>query len=155
MSGETVHANCLIVGTHGLLIRGGAGSGKTTLAETLIEAARRKGNFAILVGDDYVNVAGHGDRLLARVPETIRGKMEVRGFGLVELECEPLARVSLIVTLVPPESIERLPDEALTHDSLDGVRLPVVTCPEHQTFTSIRLIRWAFRSLFPACPDYI
>ncbi|WP_428644505.1 HPr kinase/phosphorylase [Roseibium sp.] len=155
MSAETVHANCLIVGTHGLLIRGGAGSGKTTLAETMIEAARRKGNFGALVADDYVSVTGEGGRLVARVPETIRGKMEVRGFGLVELDCEPVAQVGLIVTLVPLHDIERLPDEALTHDSLDGVRLPVVTCPEHQTFTSLRLIRWAFRTLFPHCPDYI
>ncbi len=155
MSGPAVHANCAIIGTHGIMIRGGAGSGKTSLCEILIEAAAAKGNFARLVADDYVHVSAEGGRLLARVPETIRGRMEVRNFGLVSLECEPAAQVHLIVNLQPLETLERLPESPIEYDQLEGIRLPVVICPEHKTFASFRLIRWALRSLFPGTPDYI
>jgi serine kinase of HPr protein (carbohydrate metabolism regulator) len=150
-----VHADCVVIGTRGLLIRGASGSGKSSLADVLVEAARAKGNLGLLVADDYVYLDAVEDRLAAHVPDTIKGRMELRGFGLVDPDFMAAARVHAIVELTPREQIERLPDTPLTEDCLQGVRLPVIICPQTEPGHSLRLIRWAFRRLFPDGPDYI
>ncbi|MEQ8372654.1 MAG: aldolase [Roseibium aggregatum] len=155
MTPPAVHANCVVVGTAGLLIRGGAGSGKTTLSDILIEAARAKGNLGLLVADDYTHVAAADGRLEARAPRTIEGRMEVRGFGVVETRFLPYAQVHLLVELKQADAIERMPEQVLATTCLEGVHLPVVMCPQNDPEHSLRLIRWALRHLFPKGPDYI
>ncbi|GAB4517618.1 MAG: hypothetical protein Tsb0019_17450 [Roseibium sp.] len=155
MTPPAVHAGCLILGTCGILIRGAAGSGKSFLADSLIEAARSRGSLGRLVADDYVQLDAEDGRLLAAVPETIRGRMEIRGLGLVEVRHEPRAHVRLIVDLLPMDRLERLPDEPLGEERLSGVSLPVLRCPENDPGASLRLIRWAMRRLLPGIPDYI
>jgi len=154
-SGPAFHADCVVTGTRGLLIRGPSGSGKSSLADVLVDAARARGNLGLMVADDYVYLSAEEGRLVARVPETIKGRMELRGFGLVDTGFLAAARVHLIVELTPQERIERLPDTPLADDCLQGVRLPVIICPQTAPGHSLRLIRWAFRRLFPAGPDYI
>jgi HPr kinase/phosphorylase len=155
MTPPAVHAGCLIVGTCGILIRGAAGSGKSSLADTLIETAKARGGLGRLVADDYVHLQAEDGRLLATVPDTIRGGIEIRGFGLAGTLHERRAHVRLVVELVPPDRIERLPDEPLARENLNGVRLPVLRCPENDPGNSLRLIRWALRRLLPGSPDYI
>lgn len=155
MSQPAVHANCVILGTCGVLIRGDAGSGKSSLSDVLVEAARRKGNLGRLVADDYVHLSAAGGRLLASVPESIRDRMEVRGFGLVDTSCVPVARIGLVVDLVPPETLERLPEAPFLEACLEAVQLPLIRCPKNDTGGSLRLIRWGLRRLAPGGPDYI
>jgi serine kinase of HPr protein (carbohydrate metabolism regulator) len=155
VTAPAVHANCVIVGTAGLLIRGGAGSGKTSLADSLIDAARAKGNFGQLVADDYTHLAAVDGRLAAHAPQAIEGRMEVRGFGVVEAPTAPCAQIHLVIDLVPAESVERLPEQPLAQICLYGVQLPVLVCPQNDPALCLRLIRWALRSLFSKGPDYI
>lgn len=155
MTAEAVHANCAIIGTIGLLIRGGAGSGKTSLCDLLIEAASSRGNFGRLVSDDYVYLSGKGTRLLAQAPEAIRGRMEVRGFGLVEQAVDHRAQVHLVIDLQPLSDLERLPENRLDHVMLEGIQVPALKCPEDRPVNSMRMIRWALRALFPGNLDYI
>ncbi|WP_298962318.1 HPr kinase/phosphatase C-terminal domain-containing protein [uncultured Roseibium sp.] len=155
MTAGAVHANCAIVGTIGLLIRGDAGSGKTSLCDLLIEVALSRGNFGRLVSDDYVHLSVQGARLIAEAPETIRGRMEVRGFGLVEQAFERRAQVHLVIDLQPLQELERLPESCLDHVVLEGIQLPVLKCPADQPFNSMRMIRWALRKLLPGNLDYI
>lgn len=155
MTRQTIHATCVIVGTHGVLIRGDAGSGKSSLAEALIEVARAKGNFAALVADDRVHLDAEQDRVLARVPESIRGMIEVRGIGLEETGFEPVACVHLVVDLVPPGEIDRLPEIAPSNIVLEGMTLPLLACPSNDPGTCLRQIRWVFRKLFSSTADYI
>ncbi|MHA7775048.1 HPr kinase/phosphorylase [Roseibium sp. M-1] len=154
-SGPAVHADCVVVGTRGILIRGGSGSGKSSLADVLVEAAHARGNLGRMVADDYVYLKGSGNRLVAHVPETIKGRMELRGFGLVDTDFLAAAEVHVIVELTLHDHIERLPETPLAEDCLQGVRLPVIICPQTAPGHSLRLIRWAFRHLFPGTPDYI
>ncbi|MEM9634840.1 MAG: HPr kinase/phosphatase C-terminal domain-containing protein [Pseudomonadota bacterium] len=155
MTAQAVHANCVIVGTRGLLIRGEAGCGKTSLSETLIEAARARGNRGVLVADDRVYLSSEADRVIAQVPETIQGKLEVRGFGLVNAAFQNVARIHLLIDLVPMTELERLPDEVLAMKPVADSLLPAVASPANRPEISLRQIRWAIRSLFPGGPDYI
>jgi hypothetical protein len=119
----TIHASAVLVGARAVLIRGAAGSGKSSLALALIRASE-SGTlpFARLVGDDRVHVeAAHG-RLLVRPHESLAGLIEVRGLGIRRLPFEPLAVVGLVVDLGADS--ERLPAREATVTELAGVVLP-------------------------------
>ena len=101
---ELVHGTCVALGRTAALLRGPSGSGKSDLALRFLFLARR-GPAAleppILVADDQVWLVRNGERLLARPPDTIRGKMEVRGVGIVEVKSLLEAELVLVVDLVP------------------------------------------------------
>ena len=81
---ELVHGTCVALGRRAALLRGAPGSGKSDLALRFLFLARR-GPAALeapaLVADDQVRLSRDGDRVLAAAPESIVGKMEVRGRG--------------------------------------------------------------------------
>lgn len=80
------------------------------------------------MADDQTALVRQGRRLIATPPGTLAGLLEVRGVGIVELGRSQLlarATIALLVDLVPPERIERLPDPA--RETLLDVDLPVVT----------------------------
>jgi serine kinase of HPr protein (carbohydrate metabolism regulator) len=90
-----------------VLLRGPSGSGKSDLALRLIEAGGR------LVSDDQTHLARLGRSLVATPPPALAGMIEARGVGIVRLQRNQLlaqARVALLVDLVPPERVERLPE---------------------------------------------
>jgi len=121
--GMTIHASCVLVGRSAILIRGPSGSGKSRLALDLIDAGRKGlSKRARLVADDRVHLfAAHG-RLIATAPESIQGKIEIRGLGIRTVECEPLALVSLVVDLVA-EDASRMPETASHRAEISGVKL--------------------------------
>jgi serine kinase of HPr protein (carbohydrate metabolism regulator) len=102
-----------------VLLRGPSGSGKSDLALRLIGAGGR------LVSDDQTRLARRGRSLVATPPPALAGMIEARGVGIVRLQRNQLlaqARVELLVDLVPPERIERLPE--LGTEMLLDVTLP-------------------------------
>ncbi|WP_306142480.1 HPr kinase/phosphorylase [Roseibium sp. MMSF_3412] len=155
MTTQAVHANCLVVGTRGIVIRGRSGSGKSELTDILIEAAKNKGNLGLLVADDRVYLSSCHGQLAARAPETIAGLLEVRGKGLVKTAFLPVAKVHLLVDLKPADTIERLPEGGVGSENIDGLPVPLCACPENRPWESIRRIRWCLRHLFRGMPDYI
>lgn len=128
-----VHGTCVALGRSGALLRGPSGSGKSDLALRFLFLARR-GPAAIeapiLVADDQVEIVRAGDRLLARAPATIRGRMEVRGVGIVEVKHLEQAELALVVDLVPElTDVERLPDRGASA-RLAGIDVPLIRlCP--------------------------
>lgn len=72
-------ASCVLIGERALLIEGPPGSGKSSLALALIDRG------AALVGDDGVELDARGTRLHASPPPKIRGLLEIRNVGLVEM----------------------------------------------------------------------
>jgi serine kinase of HPr protein (carbohydrate metabolism regulator) len=117
----TVHATCVAIGGRGILIRGRSGSGKSDLALRLIDRGAR------LVSDDYTLLDQKDGRLRARPPETIAGRLEVRGVGLVDLPYATEVPVCLLVELdqVP----ERLPEAAKGVPLLDTVIPAIALAP--------------------------
>ncbi len=107
---ETHHGTAIAMGGSAALIIGPSGAGKSDLAlrclavapTTLIPLP------AHLIADDWVLISLDGDRLLVEAPETIRGKLEVRGLGILEVPIARSAALALIAELVAPEAVDRL-----------------------------------------------
>ena len=111
MSKLVIHATSLslLVGPvwRGVLIMGPSGSGKSDLALRALE----KG--CALVSDDYSLLWTSGGRLYATAPETIAGRMEVRGLGIMAENARRLTRIDLAV-LAQSDPIERMPEHETT-----------------------------------------
>jgi serine kinase of HPr protein (carbohydrate metabolism regulator) len=100
-----------------VLIGGRSGSGKSDLALRLIERG------AALVSDDYTLVRRVEGRLLASAPETIAGRIEMRGVGILQFPAQSDVPVALFVDL--DTSPQRMPEAGETR-LLAGVAVPVV-----------------------------
>ena len=138
---EVVHGTCVALGRRGALLRGPSGCGKSDLALRFLFLARRgpaAREAPALVADDQVELVRHGSRVLARAPESIRGKLEVRGVGIVAVSTLPQCELALVVDLVPPDAIERLPEPGLTVH-LAGVELPLLRLAPFESSAPIKL----------------
>lgn len=138
---EVVHGTCVALGRRGALLRGPSGCGKSDLALRFLFLARRgpaAREAPALVADDQVELVRHGSRVLARAPESIRGKLEVRGVGIVAVSALPQCELALVVDLVPPDAVERLPEPGLTA-RLAGVELPLVRLAPFESSAPIKL----------------
>jgi HPr kinase/phosphorylase len=108
MAKEQLHATCIALNGKGVLLRGASGSGKSDFALRLINQG------AVLVADDRVDIECQEGQLVAYVPENLAGKLEVRGIGIVNLPHERDCPLVIVVDLVPPEQVERMPEAATT-----------------------------------------
>ncbi|MFV0368655.1 MAG: HPr kinase/phosphorylase [Hyphomicrobiaceae bacterium] len=125
---DLIHATAIATAETGscVLITGPSGAGKSDLALRLLSwpASGLDVQPFRLVADDQVCIEPDGSRLIARPPDTLAGKLEVRGIGIVDLPYLPTADVHLVVELVPPEKVERMPDPMTT--MLAGLLRPVI-----------------------------
>ena len=106
-----VHATAVALRSKGqwraVLLRGPPGSGKSDLAIRVVQAGGR------LIADDQTHLARQRLALVASPPPSLAGMIEVRGVGIVRLARNQLmgrAPVALLVDLVPPDKVERLPE---------------------------------------------
>jgi HPr kinase/phosphorylase len=98
---ENIHASCVAVDGHGLLLIGPSGAGKSDLALRLIDRG------AILVADDRCDIRYDGSRLFASPPEALAGLMEIRGLGILTQPHQKSVALSMAVQLAP--SYDRYP----------------------------------------------
>ena len=118
LSSEMLHATTVALNGRAVILAGRSGSGKSDLALRLLDHG------FLLVSDDQTMVRKSGDRLIASAPSTIRGKLEVRGIGIVEVDQADDVPVCLYVALA--REIERLPDEGRERLIL-GAKIPLVS----------------------------
>src|SRR5881394_3723490 len=118
ISAETLHASTVALEGRAVLISGPSGSGKSDLTLRLLDRG------FTLVSDDRTIVRKQGDKLIASAPETIKGKLEIRGVGIVEMETAADAPVALVVELA--SDIQRLPDDARERLIL-GAGIPLIS----------------------------
>lgn len=134
-----VHATCVALpgkgrGWQGVLLRGPSGAGKSDLALRLIEAGAR------LVADDQTALVRRAKSLVGAAPVTLAGLLEVRGIGIVKLRASQLrarVQIALLVDLVPPDRIERMPDPA--RETLLDVDLPVLALAPFEASALVKL----------------
>lgn len=122
-----IHASAVAFGNKGVLIRGAVGSGKSELALRLIDTAGfgrgAKPLRAILVADDQVLLVREGSAIIMRTPETISGKMEIRGIGIIDLQHKPKAKLVLVIDLKRQAEIERMPEAADQFTEILGLNI--------------------------------
>ena len=118
LSSETLHASTVAIGGRAVLITGPSGSGKSDLALRLLDRG-----FA-LVSDDQTIVKKSGNHLTASAPPTIRGKLEIRGIGIVTMDQVEDQPVALIVELT--SDIRRLPDDSRERPVM-GIPVPLIS----------------------------
>lgn len=99
-----LYATCVDIAGAGVLLRGQSGSGKSDLALRLID------NGAELIADDQVELRVEDGAVVAVAPAAIAGLLEVRGLGILRLPSAASAKVALVVDLVAPEAVERMPE---------------------------------------------
>ncbi len=136
-----VHASTVAMRHRGAWIAaailGPSGSGKSDLALRLIGRGWR------LVSDDYTHMWASGGVLYASAPDTIAGRIEARGVGIVSMRTRFLARVALAVACVP-EAVERLPDPQSR--AFAGVEVPVLAL-DPRPASAVEMVAAAFQAL--------
>lgn len=130
ISSETLHASCVAIGDHAVLIEGRSGAGKSDLALRLIDRGAR------LVSDDYTLVVRKGQTLVASAPATIAGRIEVRGIGIVAMPHVDDIPVALLVDLAA--NVDRMPPED-SKRRIAGVDVAVVALAGHEASAPIKL----------------
>lgn len=122
-----VHASCVALDGAGLLILGPSGSGKSGLALDLMARG------AALVADDRVRLRREGDSVMADVPETIRGRIEARGVGILNAQAAGPVPLTLVVDLGASETA-RLPERRVW--TCLGCDIPLLHNPGMSHFTA-------------------
>jgi HPr kinase/phosphorylase len=122
ITGHAIHANGVVIGDSGILIRGPSGSGKSTLSYRLITLAHQNGHFARLIGDDRIILHANGGRLIATGHPLIAGKIEIRGIGIRDTDHENRAVIRLLVDCEPVLD-KRYPDHLDMSDTVLGISI--------------------------------
>jgi serine kinase of HPr protein (carbohydrate metabolism regulator) len=111
-----LHGTAIAVGGRAALIRGPSGAGKSDLALRVL--GLQPGGIVpdrpLLIADDRVDARLVGGDVMLSCPKVLEGLLEVRGIGLIHVPFLRSAALSLVVDLVAPEAVERMPEPGLT-----------------------------------------
>ncbi|GAA4043296.1 HPr kinase/phosphatase C-terminal domain-containing protein [Sphingomonas rosea] len=118
LSSETLHASTVAIDGRAVLISGISGAGKSDLALRLIDRG------FTLVADDQTIVQKRGDRLFVSAPASIRGKLEIRGIGIVPMPVTEDVPLALAVDLT--SDLQRLPDDSRER-MICGLKVPLIS----------------------------
>lgn len=136
-----VHGTAISVGGVAVLLRGASGTGKSDLAlRTLVlppgPLVRAQ---PMLVADDRVDIGRDGDRIMLACPAPLRGKLEVRGIGVVPVPFTPSAVLALVADLVALEAVERFP-ESIEPATILGIAIPRLQIAPFEPSAPIKLL---------------
>ncbi|MFS2325622.1 HPr kinase/phosphorylase [Brucella sp. H1_1004] len=123
-----LHATTVQIRGRGVMLMGKSGTGKTETALTLIERAVTRGEEALLVSDDRTLLHVDGSKLIASVPDSLAGGVEIRGAGLFTVAYVKQTPLDLVVILVSREEAERYPSGE--NWQFEGIEIPRLLLPE-------------------------
>jgi HPr kinase/phosphorylase len=149
MTVANVHASCVclahagqtfgIQAEDGVLLLGDSGAGKSDLALRLIAQGAR------FVADDRVELFVRDGALWARAPANLAGLLEARGLGIVALPFAREERVALVIRLVAPDAVPRMPsaeryEPPAPLELAAAARPPVLSFAAHDPSTPAKII---------------
>jgi len=128
---ERIHATALDVAGSGVLLCGPSGSGKSDLALRLMDRG------ATFIADDQVELSRRRRGVIAEAPQRLRGYLEIRGVGITSVPTAGGTIVKLIVDLVNPDEVPRLPEPEFR--KLCGKKIPVLRLNAFEVSTPIKI----------------
>jgi HPr kinase/phosphorylase len=140
-----VHGTAVALGHVACLLRGPSGVGKSDLALRFLATTCvfDGGLSRCLVADDRVIIERNLDHSSSSVlqvscPTTLFGKLEVRGLGIIStLPTRPTAQLRLIIDLVEPALVPRMPDVEV--EAILGVEVPLLRLTPFEASAPIKL----------------
>jgi serine kinase of HPr protein (carbohydrate metabolism regulator) len=127
-----VHASCVAIGDRAVLIQGLSGSGKSDLALRLVDRG------ALLVSDDYTALSATHGTLIASAPPRIKGKIEVRGLGIIDCASRDDVAVAMVIDI--DRAVERMP-ETIAQLMFLGIALPCFAVSPFEASAPIKIER--------------
>ena len=130
---DTLYGVLMNVYGKGVLILGESGMGKSEVALELIK------NGHVLIADDRVDVQHTHNKIYGTAPDIIRGLLEIRGIGIIDVEkmfgastLGERSQIDLVIKLVPfvaSDEYNRIGDEIERTTNILGVLLPTIILP--------------------------
>jgi serine kinase of HPr protein (carbohydrate metabolism regulator) len=139
MGRALVHGTCVALGDRAALLRGAAGAGKSDLALRFLALPNVGELRPLLVADDQVQLDVNGAIVTVSAPETLAGKMEVRGLGIQEMPTIAAARLVLVCDLVAADQVPRMPPDPLDRTALEGVDMPLLHLSPFEASAPLKL----------------
>jgi HPr kinase/phosphorylase len=134
---KLIYGTCVALGRTAAILQGPSGSGKSDLA--LRFALQTPAELdAALVADDQVRIEVRDGKLFASPPDTLAGKIEVRGLGIITLPFRREAELKLLVQLEEADNIPRLPT-APHAAPLCGIALPLLLLAPFEASANLKL----------------
>ena len=144
----------------GVLITGESGMGKSEVALELIR------DHQVLIADDRVDVQRVHNTIFGYVPELLKGFLEIRGIGIIDVQkmfgascVDDRYKVDCVIELVKYSSdgnYERIGDTETKTTSILGVEIPTIVLPVSEgrsmgvivesAVTNLRLIEGGYNS---------
>lgn len=130
---DTVSGTLMSIYGKGVLITGESGMGKS---ETALELIRDK---QVLISDDRVDVAHIHNKIWGHSPAIIKGLLEIRGIGIIDVEkmfgasaLGARSQIDLVIKLVNYDEVfesNRLGDETVHYTRILDVLVPTLVIP--------------------------
>jgi HPr kinase/phosphorylase len=137
---ELVHGTSVALGRRAALLRGEPGSGKSDLALRFMALPGEGELQPHLVADDQVWVEACSDgALMVSAPQTIAGKIEVRGLGIVTVPFLAEASLVLVCDLVQGKDVPRMQPEPWERTVIAGVPVPMVKLDPFELSAPLKL----------------
>lgn len=130
---DSLHGVLMSVYGTGVLLTGESGMGKSEIALELIKSGQ------VFVADDRVDVIRTHNTLIGRAPELLKGFLEIRGIGIIDVQKMFGAssvidenEVDFVIYLKkydPSEEYDRVGIEEQQFKRVLGLELPMITLP--------------------------
>ncbi len=130
---DTLSGDLLVVYGKGVLLTGESGMGKSETALELIRDGQ------VLVADDRVDVQKIHNELFGHAPQLLKGMLEIRGIGIIDVErmyganvLSSRSKIDLNIHLVSfkgADEYERIGDEMVQYRTILGIDVPTMEIP--------------------------
>lgn len=130
---DTISGTLINVYGKGVLIAGESGMGKSETALELIRDGQT------LIADDRVDVQHVHNKIFGHAPDIIRGLLEIRGIGIIDVEkmfgasaLLPRSQVDMVINLVKyneADEYNRIGDEVTHYTRILDVLIPTIVLP--------------------------
>ena len=130
---DTISGTLMSVYGKGVLISGEAGMGKSETALELIRDGQ------VLVSDDRVDVEHVHNKIFGYAPDIIKGLLEIRGIGIIDVEkmfgasaMANRSEVNMVIELVKysaADEYNRIGDETTHYTRILDVLIPTIVLP--------------------------